>query len=218
MQNFRSQNGNILLYILIAIFLIGMLTVALRNNSGQRDDVDKEKMSVKANQVMSYASEVSQAVQSLLNSGVSEADLRFAHPDASTSYGTITTTPANQVFSIKGGKALYRTAPSGVSLVSSRFAYSGNRAMAGVGSAKADLTMAVIVNKEFCTAVNAKLGISTIPTSSTCGDSSAAPEFLGSFTLNKTVAASGITTPIPQICLNCTDRGDYLFLSTVLAR
>ncbi len=73
-----NQSGNILLFILIAILLIGLLTVSLTRSSNQSNDTgDYEQNVIVANEILNYAKSVEIAVQNLLARGCSENDLRF---------------------------------------------------------------------------------------------------------------------------------------------
>ena len=105
----ETQRGSILLYILLAIVLLGVLTIALRNTGdGGSTTIDKENMVIKAGQVQRDASALAAAVNDLLANDISEADIRFAHDDAPTEYGNITTDPKNQIFGKQGAKAMYK--------------------------------------------------------------------------------------------------------------
>ncbi|MCB1558168.1 MAG: hypothetical protein KDJ50_04525 [Alphaproteobacteria bacterium] len=154
----KNCAGNIIFYVLIGIFLVGLLTAAIRNVGGGIDNIDKEDLLLKAGQVQRHAAEMARGVSILMDNKVSEADLRFAHPDAPSEYGVITTNPENQVFGLEGGRATYRTPPSGVN-DGSGWEVFGFSQIPQVGSDKADL-IAVLpnVSQQFCEIINAQLG------------------------------------------------------------
>jgi len=215
-----AQSGNILLYILIAIVLIGLITVALRSNGGMTENVDKESDASKATQLIRYAGELSQAVQIILSNGASEADVRFAIPGSVTAgYGDIATTPANQVFSSQGGKAVYRLPPAGVN-DGTAWAFSAGRSMPQVGSDKADLT-AILTNvtDSSCQAIDSQLGFSSVPTAA-CGTVTSG--FLGASDYSSSpiiLSTAGFSLlPAPQACIKCTSPSRNLYIVTLIAR
>jgi hypothetical protein len=149
------ERGNVLFMILGAIILLGLLTIALRQSAQPGGSgIDSEKIALAATQVKAYGTELENAVQLILRGGISESDLRFAHPDASADYGDITVQPARQVFDPKGGAATYRVPPDGVN-DGSKWEFYGGRALPSVGSARADL-IAVLPNvtQGFCEKIN----------------------------------------------------------------
>lgn len=207
------QNGNVLFYILIAIFLLGALTVALRSSGTMEGGIDKESANVKAQQIIRYGGEVAQAVQIILDNGASETDIRFAHPNADATYGTITTNPQNQVFSSQGGKATYRLAPTGAN-TGDKWIFAGNFALPQVGSDRADLVALLNVTQPVCNAINSQLGIESTPAIS-CGTTTA---FIGTYAASPTVInpASFTQLPVMQVCYRCTNITDYYSYSAVL--
>ncbi|HPQ50816.1 MAG TPA: hypothetical protein PKZ89_04000, partial [Alphaproteobacteria bacterium] len=156
--NLRDESGNIIVYVLIGIVLVGLLTAAIRNVGGGKDNIDTEDLILKSGQIQRYAAELARGVSILLEKHVSEADIRFAHPDAAANYGLITNNPENQVFDVDGGRARYLLAPDGVN-DGSAWEFFGTSAIPQVGSDKADL-IAVLPNVtlEFCNTINLQLG------------------------------------------------------------
>ncbi len=79
-MNKRTTAGNALFFILIAIFLLGGLTVLLSREGGQSNDTgDTEKKSLKASEIISYMAQVQQGVQKLMSRGCSESNLNFTN-------------------------------------------------------------------------------------------------------------------------------------------
>ncbi len=213
------QSGNILFYILLAIVLIGFVTVALRDNGGLDSNVDKESDTVKASQMIKYSGEVAEAVRIILDDGASENDLRFSHPQAHAAYGTIANTPPKQVFSSQGGKALYRKPPAGVaSPASTNYEFSAEMAIPGVGSDKADLFITVYpITDGVCKAVNKLVGVTTTPEISNCPPS---PRFIGAYSNPPLVPAytTAPANPQPNACVRCTNGSFNLYYYVLLAR
>jgi hypothetical protein len=75
-----QQSGNALWFILIAIGLLGLLTVSLtRSGSSTNDTGSFEQNQIVASEILSYAKSIENAVQSLLARGCSENELSFWH-------------------------------------------------------------------------------------------------------------------------------------------
>lgn len=159
----HPESGNVILFILLAIVLIGLVTAALRQGSDGDANIDSESLTVNATRVKQYAGELEHAVVMILGNGVSEADIRFAHPDAPSDYGTYTVDPERQVFNPKGGGAEYRAAPPGVN-DGSGWEFYGHTALPGVGGDRADL-VAVLPNvtQAFCDKINQMDGYNATP-------------------------------------------------------
>lgn len=216
MNNQNPQSGNILFYILIAIFLIGMLTVALRNPGSTDGGIDREAAAVKAQQIIKYGSELTQAVRTILENGASESEIRFAHPDADIAYGTITTTPQFQVFSNEGGKAAYRLPPAGVN-DGSKWMFDGHFAIPHMGSQRSDLIAILRVNQPVCAAINNRLGLSDIP-ALVCDPITF---FAGVYPATPTPISPTPfgNVPVPQICYQCSnDPENFSYMNVLYAR
>ena len=212
----KKQSGNVLFYILIAIFLLGSLTVALRSSGDMEGGIDKESASVKAQQIIRYGAEVAQAVQIILDNGASETDIRFSHPNAAPAQGDITVTPNFQVFSSQGGKALYRNFV-GVTSGSLQVAGGSARSLPQVGSDKDELYLAIWpINDNICQAINTQLGLSSVPTVD-CGEGNV---FSGSFTSSSTILNTSAfpSLPAPEFCSVCSNLGHTVYFKTLIAR
>jgi hypothetical protein len=162
-----SERGNMLFIILLAVVLIGTLTAAIQYSSRpEASNIDKESLAIHISEAQRYASELERAVLFIMQSGKSEADIRFAHPDAPTDYGDLSadTDPSDQVFYQDGGGAAYRVPPDGVN-DGSPWEFYGGTHLPGVGSDRAEL-IAVLPNvtPQFCERINQINGQSGTPT------------------------------------------------------
>lgn len=228
---YKSESGNVVFYVLLGIVLVGLLTVALRNSGGTKGDIDTEDAALKATQVQNNAAEIGRAVATLLTEQVSEADIRFAPPDdASTQYGNITTTPANQVFSSAGARATYRLPPAGIQTAVANWEFFATSQIPQVGSDKAEL-IAVLPNvtQEFCEAINRQLGFtgatqpldSATGTTPDCVNGTGPQRFVGSFNdispnvLDKT---SFSKLPVLEACVKCASDDTYNYFYVLMAR
>lgn len=218
------ESGNVIFFILLAILLIGIVTAAVRSGALKTGNIDREQLIIRASEVRRHSDELTRAVRFILQSGISESDIRFAHPDASADYGTISTNPSQQVFHPKGGGAEYRAVPNGISY-SSGWEFYGHTAMPDVGTARADL-VAVIPNvtSDFCDKINEMNGYTSTPVDTgTCLSGDATKRFddftqYDDTTTNTTDEASFSVKPALQGCLQCAADSSYAFFQVLLVR
>jgi hypothetical protein len=157
----ETERGNILFMILIAVALIGLLTAVMMNSGGgESANIDEETLVIRVSEAQRAASEFERGVMFIVNSGKSEADLRFAHPDAPSSYGDLSADldPTDQLFHLRGGGASYKEAPEDIN-DGSKWEVYGGTAVPGMGSARAEL-VAVLPNvtQQFCEKLNQMAG------------------------------------------------------------
>jgi hypothetical protein len=151
----KNEQGNMLFMILIAVVLIGILTAAIMSTGGtENSNIDKETLVIRATEVQRAASEFERAVLFITSNGISEADLRFAHPADDDDYGDMSVNPKNQVFHPQGGGANFREPPSEIN-DGSDWEFYGGTAIPGAGSDRPDL-VAVLPNVtlQFCNKIN----------------------------------------------------------------
>lgn len=159
------QSGNILIYILGAIFLLGLLVVIARGSSTPGAGIDAETLIIRIAEVQEYGKELERAVGYIMANGNSESDIRFAHPDASSAYGDITDIPTRQVFSRQGGGAQYRQPAQGIQTTPTDWLFTAENRVDQVGSntnnpSSADLiALLQNVSEEFCRMMNDRNGI-----------------------------------------------------------
>jgi hypothetical protein len=220
------ENGNILVYVLIGIVLIGLLTAALSQNSDGGKDVDQERLLIRATEIQRYAAQVQKATTHVIQTGISETDLRFAHPKAANDYGTITTNPPAQVFHPDGGATEYRLPPVGIQETAGEWEFFGTSHIPQVGSDRADLIMVLPnVTLDFCTTINRQLGFDMeeplpdgVGSSSCVYTSAASTRFDGEFSTPANALSGATFTRLPaqQACVACGT--DYHYYYVLLAR
>lgn len=160
----KSQSGNMFIYIIGAIFLIGLLVVIMRGGFQPGSGIDAEKAILQASKIRQYGSELEAGVSRVLNNGHSEADIRFSHANA-TGYGTPGDTPSRQVFESEGGNVEWQPVPAGVQTTVTPWTISAVTPVDGVGTTCAqasctDLTLFLMyVSKDLCLALNNSIGI-----------------------------------------------------------
>lgn len=165
MTNIHRQSGNIVIYIIGAIFLLGLLILLVRGSANPGGGIDRETLILKASQVRAYSAELQRGVEFILNNGHSETEIRFAHPNHASAYGTYGTTPTAEVFNPSGGGAEWRDNDADVQASASDWVFTAANELSGIGStcaasSCADL-MAVLPNvtSAFCIYINETLGI-----------------------------------------------------------
>lgn len=232
----HAERGNVFFMILAAIVLIGLLTAALRATSRPEGaGIDSESLVLQISRVRQHATEMEAGVRQALANGVSETDLRFAHPDAPADYGLIAATPARQIFDPAGGAAEYRPPPEGVN-GGQGWEFYGGTALPEVGSDRAEL-IAVLpgVSAEFCAGINRINGYNPATQPEDTGTSAAAGASPGDclnggasvrfndtrqfFDPPNTVDAASFThTPATEGCARCALDGEDHYFRVLLAR
>lgn len=240
MRAHSSERGNILFLILLAVFLIGLLTAVISGGGVPSKNIDQETIILRAGEAQRHAAALQQGVRLIMENGTSESDIRFAHPRAPADYGDITTTPQHQIFAPSGGGIQYLGPPEGVN-DGSAWEFYGGTAAPGVGTSKADL-IAVLPNvtQEFCDYINSTVNQTTNPqdTGATAAAGSNPGDCvhsgaLGRFdnaqqfydtpnTMNEASFAQdpniGAAYPAPQGCVRCTIGNTNHFYSVLIAR
>ena len=163
----KNEAGNILIYILGAIFLLGILVVVVKGSSTPGSNIDRESLLIRVAEVQAYGQELERAVAYVMRNGHSEADIRFAHPDADPAYGDITDTPTRQVFAREGGGARYREPPSDIQTTPTPtdWIFTAENVVGNIGTSCTDdscvdLTALLMnVSKGFCIELNKKASV-----------------------------------------------------------
>ena len=230
-ENNNTASGGILLYVLLGIVLLGTLTIAIRNtSSGGSESIDTEDMVLKGAQVQRYADELAAAVTTLINNGISEADIRFAHDDAAIDYGDIDVDPEHQVFGKQGAKATYKAPPPGVN-DGSAWEFFGTTRIPQIGSERAEL-IAVLPNvtEAFCRTIDRQLGFDLTTSLPTDGSNGSTPDcvmggssdrFDGSFndtSPNLLDESTFSRLPVLQGCVHCASGDTYNYFYVLLSR
>ena len=230
-QPINSESGNVLFMVLIAVALIGLLTATVsRSNRPDGANIDKEALILRASEVQRYASELERAVTFIMQNGVSESDVRFAHYNASSDYGDLgaDADKRDQVFDREGGGANYRDPPEGINDGSAWEFYGGTH-VPGMGRSDRPELVAVLphVTQDFCDKINELNGQSgtmdddgTTPASGSNGGACVNMGAIGRFddstqfytTINSMLETSGsfehdantsAPRPAPQGCVTC---------------
>lgn len=237
MRHSPSQSGNIIVYILGAIFLMGILVMLVKGSSNPGGGIDAETIVIRASDAQRYAGEIERAVSIVMQNGASEADIRFSHPNGSSAYGATLTAPlTRQIFDPQGGAAEYRLPPTGVN-DGTRWQFFATTHIKDMGTddpneQKAELIMVLPnVTEAFCNKINEinDQALVLVPAASNYQDPSAngciyAPgsEFInGTFLKGSSVNTIDDTLfthlPAPEACVRCQG-GNLHYYHVLLAR
>ncbi len=108
----KKENGNALWFILIAIGLLGLLTVSLtRGGSSSNETGDFEQNQIMASEILTYAKSIENALQSLLARGCSENEISFEN-NVIAGYENTTaprTDKSCDIFDVAGAGQTYET-------------------------------------------------------------------------------------------------------------
>lgn len=232
----NTQSGNVLIYILGAIVLIGLLTIMVKGSSTPGSNIDREALEIRVAEVQQYGNELERAVTYILRNGYSETDIRFAHPNHSSLYGDITDDPARQIFAREGGGATWRDNETDIQTTDTDWVFNAHNMLQGSGTtAAANVTTSDLiaflpnVSEDFCKLINKKNDI--IPTVSDppmdCGNVDVVTPFIGDFSyLNQLLDGTGCGEA--EILFGKTEgcftkqanpfSGNYMYYRVLLAR
>lgn len=194
-----SESGNILIYIIGAIFLLGLLMIVVKGSITPGAGIDQESLMVRVSEVQEYGRELEQAIAYIMADGNSEVDIRFGHPDAVSAYGDITNVPTRHVFSRQGGGATYRSAPNDIQTTPSDWVFSGENRVIDVGTTGGtDQDAEIIaflpyVEEGFCLLINEESDI-TNPAGSppqNAGTVDITTPFAGTLQVNNSISDAG---------------------------
>lgn len=106
----NRESGNVLWFILLAVALLGLLTMMLNRSASTVEQTGNvEKSRIKASALMRYGKSIETAIQQMLSQGISESDLDFVALGAAYD-NTNCTTAECEIFNREGGGISYRTA------------------------------------------------------------------------------------------------------------
>ncbi len=109
-HKYKRQSGNVLWFILIAVALLGMLTMVLtRSGSTVDQSADIEQLRITAGQLLGYSKSIEAAVQNMKLRGISERDISFQNPTTATDYTNANCLDnACRIFHVDGAGLTYR--------------------------------------------------------------------------------------------------------------
>jgi hypothetical protein len=162
-----SERGNILWFLLLAIALLGILTVVMTRSGSNTDEAgDRERRTVKSSELFRYGASIRTAIGNMLQQGVSENEISFEHNG--TDLNARCTASNCKIFNTGGAGLNYRTFPDANDGSNWIFTGANNVGTAAdpVGTTAAgtgnDLVMLLPNAKSsLCTDINTELGVGT---------------------------------------------------------
>ncbi len=204
-QSASAQNGNALWFILVAIVLLGALTILLtRSGTSVNQSGDVEQLRIKAGQIMRWARGIETAIDQMKMRGVSESSLSFENSTTATNYAHVACTINDcKVFAAGGGAQNYLNPPTGTNDGSSDWIFTGGNNVGtsaypiGTTAARSGNDLVILLpnaNAAMCNQINRDLQIGTggaLPNDDTGVD---VTPFTGSFA-NALVTIDGDPAP-----------------------
>ena len=238
MNTKNQQSGNALFFILIAVVLLGALTMVLsRSGSSVDQSGDFEQNRVKAGQILRYAKSIEAAIQEMKLRDVSENDISFENSTTTTDYTNANcdatgdrSYPDCLIFDVEGAGLTYRnfaTANDGSDWI---FTAANNVGTAAgpIGSTAArsgnDIIMLLPnVNESLCIQINRDLDVGTSGTLPVDTTGIATTAFTGAFPTGGPTVLDGDPTPFELNsqsagCFTDDASGITYFYQVILAR
>lgn len=190
----HKTRGSALIFILIAIALLGGLTVMLSRTSTSTEETGaSERGSIEGSRLMAYSNSLKQAVDAMMLRGCSETELNFNHTSL-TGYAN-PNAPSNKscdIFDVAGGGITLKYFPDATippTVV-------GGYTVFGVGTASTELLYLYRgVSREACKSINNSLAIPNNGTEGPPSDPlSNGVKFVGSYTSAGGTANETIST------------------------
>ncbi len=170
----NNQRGNALWFILLAVFLLGGLTVLLNRGASNTDETgDREKLTIEATELLRFTSSIQASVQRMLQNGISENEISFTNTvyqrcDGSPSFvvNPVCTRPECEIFDTRGGGLKPKLTPEALfenvtcSVFKRGIIGLNVKNILGVGTAASDLVLEVYaLSKPACLALNRLSGV-----------------------------------------------------------
>jgi hypothetical protein len=158
----HKQSGNVLFIIIIVIAIFAALSYTVGNmmRGGNAEKVRDEKIGLYVDEVLDYARQVKQAVQSLrISNGCDVTEISFTRQSGDAYEHSPTASDSCKVFHVSGG-AINAASPS-LDITTNDYFFTGSLGVSGIGSdTEAELTLILRgVGREFCGQINANMGI-----------------------------------------------------------
>lgn len=209
--------GNAMVYVLIALALLGFLTITLSNQGDQADgqDISDEQAQLYANELISYVTSAQQVVDMMMATGSEIDDLSFVNP---TSGGFDTPPHFNKVFHPAGGGLNYQekfgsTIQNGAT---SQWAVNTNINVEWTPTTSNDVILtAYFLTRPICEIINQDItGSSTIPVTASPHDE----YFLATGTTDFDVTECAACDGYPSLCVENDSNDNYSFYNIIAAQ
>ncbi|MBN8521803.1 MAG: hypothetical protein J0L77_07910 [Alphaproteobacteria bacterium] len=222
------QSGNALIFILIAVVLLGGLTMLLTRSSGSSEDTGEiERTQIEAGEAMRFGKSLAQSAQNLIAQGCSENTLNFDYEAAVTGYEN-PSSPADKscdIFDAKGAGLTWRTVPS--SLSSANYLITSANTVQGVGCDTGNATCTDLIlmlpgiSQTACAQINRLVKVTNpanVPPADTDNLVDTSTKFTGGYAFVRALAdAGGHLTGKETGCIQ-TSPGNFALYTVILGR
>lgn len=233
-----KQSGNALIFILIAVFLLGGLTVLLTRTGNETETTgDREKLSLEVSKLLRYTNSIQTAIEQMRLRGVSENEISFANtiyqqcnntPIQGPGHNNRCTRPECEIFHVRGGAITPIDTPEALKL-GGTCAWWKSGAMAldlkrvvNIGSAAGNELLLEVssLSKDACLEINRRLGIAPISGEPPSDDDSGGAQFAGTYTLNGPQIGDEAAALVGRksFCLRRPGDGAYNFYTVLIAK
>lgn len=223
----RRQRGNALWLLLIAIVLMGAVTMILsRSGSSVEQTGDYEYARVKALAVLRYAQGLEAAVQQLMINGCSENDISFENGAVAGLENT--RNPSNEfcfVFSPKGAGQTWQSFSEADVFNGGDAVVLNDLAVEGVGTdgnaaENTDLLLLIETTQSICLQINRELGVSTDAAEITTKVADFTKAYQGDFNPPSLRIGDADSPALKGRMTGCVIGlgGEYLFYQVLMAR
>ncbi len=228
-DGFYNEGGNVIWLILVAVALLGALTVQLsRTGSTTEKSGDREKKTIKTSQLLRYTASIDQAIKNLQFRDCSENDISFAN-STDTNYANASS-PADEschVFATNGAGLLWRSFSGEILNTGASMAIMNDIAVFGQNYGTADtrpeLMLAIPVSQAVCLNINDHYDLSAVTADITADIDNWDGYFTGSFPATAAWEFGDTATEAPAMLganSGCVidDNGQHVFYHVLLTR
>ncbi len=202
-RSFRGERGNVLFMILLAIVVLGALTMAISQNSTEQSDViPRQTQDDQINRMLTYASALGSALQQMVVSGENPLTLYSSLSLLKPGDAGFETSPNNlKIYHPLGGGITYQSASSpDTNAIATNFNINAGSIITGVGATNTigDIVfVATVSSAAYCARINQILyNSAAVPTMNSA-------TFTSLFTNNTTVTVNGGN------CASCVNMKQY---------
>jgi hypothetical protein len=218
------EHGNVLIYILIAVALLGALSFAVSQggrNSGK--SITEEKARLYAGEMLEYGNTVGNAVAQLRLRGCTETQISFEFSGAGHVNNNAPDDNSCHVFHPSGGGVTFKsvTPEAMANGGSQNYIYSAFDNVEGVGTDDSELIMyGIAVSDEVCIQINKMIGTVSGDTLVEDPADVVADPFVGTYGSNVTIGTGtgDVFEGVRTGCFFCGPYGENIFYKVLIAR
>jgi len=215
-SSYNAQSGNVMVYLLLALGLIGFLTFTLlrQNDQAGQQDIDNEQLALYAQDLISYAHTAGSAVEMMEIQGSRLDQIDLTAPDQAAFN---TGSPIHKLYHPQGGGLLYQASlPSAISGTAAQWAMNNTINVEWTASTGTDILLtAYDISRAVCSEINRYiLGNDTIPVTANSHDN----YFLDSGTTNLDATECSDCEGYSSLCVQDSSGGVFSYYTIIGAQ